>query len=49
MLFLSAVPGLPREISASLSLEEKDLESRAVFWGCGKKATLDAGDGPGSA
>lgn len=37
MLLLSAVPGLPREISANLSLEEKDLEPGAVFWGYGKK------------
>lgn len=37
MLLLSAVPGLPREISAKLSLEEKDLEPPAVFWFYGKK------------
>lgn len=47
MLLLSAVPGLPREISANLSLEEKDLEPGAVFWGYGKKKNQDAGDGPG--
>lgn len=48
MLLLSAVPGLPREISANLSPEEKDLEPRAVFWGYGKKKkNQNAGDGPG--
>lgn len=47
MLLLSAVPGLLREISANLSLEEKDLEPRAVFWGFGKKPQ-HARDGPGS-
>lgn len=43
LLLLSTVPGLPRQISANLSLEEKDqvavegpLKPGDMFWGYGK-------------